>query len=353
MRRITQTPEQRRLDEVIRAAKALSTYPDISWESSRWKILQYDRSRRTHNRDSRDVVFTRRRKKLADSLVPFAAPYDDFAKSIIRMRASLRGVSSASQQGMILALRFLYEPLHRSRLSDPTSLTRKHFHVALDDARKECAEGSAYGIGHTLAEIATFLNTHQLTRVRIHFRNPIACPRTGDGLDPASQATGLTKMPSAEALEALAAISSHPLDDNEQVLVRIIDLLIVGGFRIGEALTLPRDCWVEETALDARGQPRTQSGTGEPVKRCGLRYWPEKGGDPIVKWLPACAMPLAKRAVDDLTRLCQKAREAAAVLERHPDRVSLPGGFDANRLLSMAELAEILCLPAGARYGGF
>ena len=88
-------------------------------------------------------------------------------------------------------------------------------------------------------------------------QNPIACPRIGDGLDPASQATGLTKMPSAEALEALAAISSHPLDDNEQVLVRIIDLLIVGGFRIGEALTLPRDCWVEETVLDARGQPRT------------------------------------------------------------------------------------------------
>jgi len=345
MRRITQTPEQRRLGEVIRAAKALGTYPDISWESSRWKILQYDRNRRTHNRDSRDVVFTRRRKRPADSLVPFAAPYDDFAKSVIRMRASLRGVSSASQQGMILALRFLYEALHRSRLSDPTSLTRKHFHVALDDARRECAEGSAYGIGHTLTEIATFLNTHQLTRVRIHFKNPIACPRTGDGLDPASQATGLTKMPSAEALEALAAISSHPLDDNEQVLVRIIDLLIVGGFRIGEALTLPRDCWVEETALNTRGQPRTQSGTGVPVKRCGLRYWPEKGGDPVVKWLPDCAVPLAKRAVDDLTRLCQKAREAAAVLERHPDRVSLPGGFDANRLLSMAELAEILCLP--------
>ena len=71
MRRITQTPEQRRLGEVIRAAKALSTYPDISWESSRWKILQYDRNRRTHNRDSRDVVFTRRRKKAGRFACPF------------------------------------------------------------------------------------------------------------------------------------------------------------------------------------------------------------------------------------------------------------------------------------------
>ena len=80
MRRISQTPEQQRLREVIRAAKALSTYPDISWESSRWKILQYDRSRRAHNHDSRDVFFTRRRKRPADPPVLFAPPFDDFAK---------------------------------------------------------------------------------------------------------------------------------------------------------------------------------------------------------------------------------------------------------------------------------
>lgn len=345
MSRITQTPEQQRLVKVVRAAKALNTYPDISWDSMRWKILQYDLSRRAHNRDARDLVFARRRKRPTDPVVPYAAPYDDFAKSLIRTRASLRGVGSASQQTMVLTLRFLYEPLHRSRLSDPTRLTRRHFHAALDDARRECAEGSTYAMGQNLSEVAVFLNTHQLTRVAIHFKNPIAYPRIGDRLDPASQAAGLRKLPSAEALEALAAISSHPLDENERVLLRIIDLLVVGGFRVGEALTLPRDCWVEETALDMRGRPQTLPATGEPVKRCGLRYWPEKGGDPVVKWLPECSVPLAKRAIDDLTRLCQPAREAAAVLERNPDRVPLPGALDPNRLLSMKELAEIFHLP--------
>jgi len=344
MRNINQTPEQRRLDEVIQGAKALSTYPDITWDSQRWKILQYDRTRRAHDRSSRDVLFTRRKKKQTDSAVPFASPYDDFAKSIIRMRASQRGVGSPSQQMMILALRFLYEPLHRSRLSDPTGLTRRHFHVALEDARRECAEGSAYGIGHTLAEIAVFLNTHHLTRVRIHFKNPMPRPFCGDGLDPASQEVGMKKMPCPDAFEALAAISSQPLDEDEQVLLRIIDLLVVGGFRVGEALTLPRDCWVEAPALDKQGRPTTIAGTGEPVKRCGLRYWPEKGGDPVVKWLPDCSVPLAKRAVDDLTRLCQKAREAAALLERHPERVPLPGGFSPDRLLSILELRDILNL---------
>lgn len=86
-------------------------------------------------------------------------------------------------------------------------------------------------------------------------------------------------------------------------------------------------------------------GTEEPVKRSGIRYWPEKGGDPIVKWLPDCAVPLAKRAIEGFTRLCQKAREAAQVLERNPDLVPLPGGFDPDRPLSMNEMGKVLGLP--------
>lgn len=172
MRHVAQTPERQRLLKVIRAAKTLSTYPDISWDSTRWKILQNDSNRRAHNRDLRDLVFTRRRRRLIDPAVPFAPPYDGFAKAIIRTRASLCGLSTTSQQTMILALRFLYEPLHRLRLSDPTRLAPRHFRVALEDVRRECTEASAYAIGQTLSEVAAFLNSHQLARVRIHFKNP-------------------------------------------------------------------------------------------------------------------------------------------------------------------------------------
>ena len=51
-------------------------------------------------------------------------------------------------------------------------------------------------------------------------------------------------MPAAEVLEALAEISSQATDDDECIVLRIIDLLAVVGFRVGEVLTLPRDCWV-------------------------------------------------------------------------------------------------------------
>ncbi|MCI0420760.1 MAG: hypothetical protein L0312_16290, partial [Acidobacteria bacterium] len=63
-----------------------------------------------------------------------------------------------------------------------------------------------------------------------------------------------------------------------------------------------------------------------------------------MKWLPDCSVPLAKRAVDDLVRLCKAAREAAAVLERNPDLVPLPGSLDPDSLLSMWDLRQILPL---------
>jgi hypothetical protein len=154
-------------------------------------------------------------------------------------------------------------------------------------------------------------------------------------------------------MEALSWISNHPENDEERILLRIIELHLVGGFRIGEGLTLPLDCWVEETALDQTGKPKIDPATKAPIKRFGLRYWPEKGGDPIVKWLPDHAVPLAKRAVVDLTRLCAQARAAAAVLERNRDRVPLPGDHHPDELLDGSQLARILGVQSDRHARGF
>jgi hypothetical protein len=343
MTRSSKTPERIRLRRIVREAKGLGAYPDVVWESSCWEIKQYDRNRRAHQGGSGSLQFAQRRKRRSDPAVPFAPLYGDFAKALIRMRASSRTLSASFQHAMLRALQFLYETLQNPHdRCDPTRLTRRHFHLAMERVQRQCAVGTAYNLGHKFREVTEFLNVHQLSRTRIRFQNVVARPLKGDGLDPVSQAEGMRKMPSAEVLDALADISSQATDDDECIVLRIIDLLVVGGFRVGEVLTLPRDCWVEETALDPRGRAIIDGATGEPVKRCGLRYWPEKGGDPIVKWLPSCTVPLARRAVDGLVRLCEAARRAAAVLEKNPNRVPLPGNPDPKALLSVRDLMKIL-----------
>jgi hypothetical protein len=331
-----------RLSVVIQEARGLTTYPEVAWDSWQWDVRRYDKNQRAHNANTGRLSFIRRRSTPSAPIVPFASDFADMAKAVIRTRASQRNVGAQTQTTMLIAFRFLYEKLLFSQTSDPTRLTRRHFQLALEHIRTECTEGSAYALANALSEIARFFDNHCLTPMRIRWQNPMKRPIIGDGLDAASQAAGIKRMPAPDALDFLATISSCPANDNERTLLRIVDLLVVAGFRIGEALTLPLACWVEQEVHDSNGYAKISIESGEPLKRCGLRYWPEKGGDPVVKWLPDCAVPLARRAVAELTDLCSKAREVAAVLERYPNRVPLPGTRHPNQLFSINQLLQIL-----------
>ena len=81
---------------------------------------------------------------------------------------------------MVRALQFLYATTQNSHdRSDPTRLTRRHFHLAMEEVQRQCSAGTAYNIGNALREVAEFLNAHQLSRTRIRFpkRRPEARSR--------------------------------------------------------------------------------------------------------------------------------------------------------------------------------
>lgn len=332
-----------RLDQLIEAAKKSATYPGIEWESMSWDVTDYA-TPLPHEKSRKVLYFTAIRANRSAPHIPFEQKYADFAKSIVRMRASERGLSARGQTHIMIALRHLYEIYKRDQKTDPTQLTRKQFRDAMDLAKARTEGWTHFHVGKALQEIALWVDEHKIVSTRVNFKNPIPPPRRSDSLDPESQAKGLMKLPSPAALEALADITNDPLDDNERILLRIIDLLAVGGFRIGEALRLPLDCWVEESAKDRNGEIKVDADTGEKIMRCGIRYWPEKGGEPYVKWLPDIAVPLAKRAVDDLTKLCAEARTVAAVIEQDPTHVPLLPRLKENEIVDLGRLAEIIGL---------
>lgn len=338
------TKQHKNLAKVIGRAKELTVYNGIVWNDFWWDLTKQYNHNRAHNKRRLRIYFTRQRESRSEPYVPFEPLYADLAKTILITRASHRAVGYTYQKAMVAALRFLYETLARRGTTDPTLLEPRHFQMAVLEAYRKVELWTAYQVGMLLKEVADFIDENHITIVPINFRNPINHPPKGDGLDEQSQAEGLKKMPSRAALEALADASNSPLDDDEKVLLRVIDLHVVGGFRTGEATTMPLDCWVEETVLSKGGKPKSEPTTGEPIKRYGLRYWPEKGGETLVKWLPDCAVPLAKRAVDDLTRLCAEARRCAASLEASPDRVPLPGNHCPDDLISRKQLIGVLGL---------
>jgi len=189
----------------------------------------------------------------------------------------------------------------------------------------------------------TYELSNSLCRTSISYRSSI--PRSKQTVDRTSSEfqKRVDALPENAVINALAEIANDPrLLKNEMDLLnmRITELLYIGGFRIGELLTLPCNTLVREPVLDESGTPVVNKETGKPSERIGLRYWPEKGGEPVVKWMPTLTIPILLRALNDINRICGPARINAEWLEAHPGEVNLSASD--NERLTRPRVQEIL-----------
>jgi len=202
-----ETPEQSRLRQTVDEAKALSTYPDITWDECRWDITRFGKPL-PHEKRSLNLYFAPHSpagpKKSSRKNISYEQPFADFAKAIIRTRASERGLTFNGHTHVMIALRYLYDALRQTGSADPTHITRKVFATAMISARAKATGWTVYHVGKALQEVSEWMDERELTCAEINFINPIPNLGKGDGLDATSQARGLLKMPSSAALEALS-----------------------------------------------------------------------------------------------------------------------------------------------------
>ncbi|WP_156814524.1 hypothetical protein [Burkholderia lata] len=286
---------------------------------------------------------------------PFRNPYGNLLRAIVCARESGRKHPRAVTDHMLTvrAFRYLYKVVE-GRTKHPVDLKRVDFDAAAAACRREAAS-SSYRVGCRLQEVARIIDREYLAYTRLNWMNPI--PR--DMLSGGSKASRISsdfferrasKLPGGEILEALAEISNR-MDLRPQDLLRqrAVELLICGGFRCNELLTLPRDVWVEELAVDRSGSPRLDQ-LGMPIKRCGLRYLPEKGGHTVaqVKWLPSALVDVARRAVEDILRITDPFAQVANYLEQNAEGTLLAevwGKLCGDSLLSASEVAALVGFP--------
>jgi hypothetical protein len=197
-------------------------------------------------------------------------------------------------------------------------------------------------MGHYLELIAAEADRFELTPQPLAFDNPLTGQRQQSfDVDSQDLARRMAeeKLPALETLAAYAQCTNHPLNDDERILLRATDLHIALGTRIGEALTIPLDCWVEEAIKGLDGRVIRDPNTGEAQHRYGIRYYAEKRYDLAIDWLAEQDVPLARRAVTELTALCAQARTVARWLEQHPGRL---WDYAPDKLVSMSELVQHL-----------
>ena len=174
----------------------------------------------------------------------------------------------------VRAARYLYDAL-ANRDYDPCKLVPDDFMVAASVCQAREEKSSAYRIGLQLAEICSWVNRYNVARVYIDFKNPI--PRLGhEGtrIGKAADDRRADKLPSSAALDALAAIANLATEPADVIRIRAIELLVCGGWRINELLTLPALCEIEEPAM-LNGEP-VLGPDGEPMLRYGIAYHAEK-----------------------------------------------------------------------------
>jgi|GEM_PF-2073515 len=316
------------LAEFIAGAKTLPALAGIIWEAKEWRLQPSDpvvKKARAHKSFGDGLIFTTRESSSRGSMrAPVSqrsaipSPYIDFVKADVRTYSEAANVSLSVLRRLLTAHQFLERELRRDGCGSAVNcLTLRHFHQAQKSMVAEQAAATAYRISQGLVHISKVIDQRRLTTHSIGYQTTLKRPFDGDELTDEGQAEGLKKMISQEALDKLADIFASPKDDYERLVISIVGLFVAGGFRAGEVLTLPVDCWHSEPG----GSSRVDPDTGTMVCNEGILYAAEKVQDYRVKWLPRDAVDMAKRAVDDLTRLCRPAREMARWMENNPGRL--------------------------------
>ncbi|WP_148218093.1 hypothetical protein [Opitutus terrae] len=338
-----------KLAAFIAKAKCSPALKSINWNDVEWKLDASDpivEKQRSHKSYGSSLAFTTRdtsgrgqMRVRASERTAIASPYADFAKADVRLHAEANNVSISVLRRDLTAHQFLERELRRTgETNSIDQLTIRHFEFAEESIAKEQAPSTAYRISQQLVRISKVIDERRLTARPIGYETRLKRPLDGDELTEEGQAEGMKKMISQEALDKLAEIFANPGSDYERLIISIVGLFVVGGFRAGEVLTIPVDCWQHQLQQGDSLDPKT----GVILGNHGILYAAEKAQDYRIKWLPKDAVEMARRCVDDLTRLCQLARETAAWMEASPGRLKPFADLEPTDWISGHEACERL-----------
>jgi hypothetical protein len=336
---------QQNLANFIAGARKLSAFGPVDFDDPIWRVESIKKKRASSSRTGvRTLYFTQSKPgdRKGEDRVPLRSPLADFIKALVRKREDAAPKHIEDHQIIIRAARFL-EPVMAGIEYDPCRLLSDHFANAAKASRETDTGATAYALGKKLAEIADWLNRYGIGRARIDFKNPN--PRVDDSnvrIGEAADARRAQKLPQEEELDALADLANRVTEPADIVRMRAVELLVCGGWRINELLSIPADCEVEELAFE-NGEPVLDSG-GKQIVRYGIRYFGEKGAPPLPKWIPTALVDVAKRAISDVRRITAPSRDAVRFMHQNPGYIPAPGldRGDMDEFVSADQLEVIL-----------
>jgi len=179
--------------------------------------------------------------------------------------------------------------------------------------------------------LAELLTEKRLSATPMRWRNSIARPsdtvRVGREFEQRRQ----EKMPSAAALEALAVAFRTSTEPADVIITSAAALMCAAPDRVSEVLTMRSDC---EVVQERRGKDAAY----------GLRWWPAKGADPMIKWVVPSMAEIVQKALTNIRQHTEESRRIASWYECNPHNVYLSADIQYLRSKARLDLSEVEAL---------
>lgn len=267
--------------------------------------------------------------------VPMRNPFRDFAKACVVYFHIYRPTKSVHfRSGALRALEgALLEVCGQPNveLTSPHVLNRAQ--ALISDAY---APATAYRVCRQLELIADYVSRNYMSVSTFVWVASAARPGDAERIGPAFDALRKQKLPSQSALDALPAIFRRATFAGDVLAASAAAILISSPDRVGELLLLREDCEV------------WQKVDGQPVY--GLRWWPEKGAEPMIKWIVTSMREVVIEALQKIREITQPARIVARWYEDNPGKMYFSKGAEHLRgkeWLDILEIAQVLGLTKG------
>lgn len=245
-------------------------------------------------------------------------PFLSFSKAIIAYLHCYKRTVTINCR--VDALRYLEDALLKlNSCVCPTLCTPEVMNFACSSLRQKYCSSAAYAAAKQLEVIYRCMNELGILAVPSEWGCPVSTPRinvnrVGDVFDVDRK----KKLPSPLAMDALANIFNSETKNPSAIFASsICALMLCSPSRSVEALFAP---------LNVLTPDWTDLETGEIGT--GLRWFPAKGGRPLVKTVIPSMREIAVRAVERLRNFSAPARKIALWYESNPGKIYLPTNLE-------------------------
>lgn len=272
------------------------------------------------------VTFLSQGKRKGKSSEPMQSPFREFAKSCIVNFHMYRPTKSIHfRMGALRALeRALFEVCGKpnAEMVSPHVLNRAQALIVA-----AYGHAAAYRVCGQLELVADYISRNHMVVSKFSWAASVGRPSDADRVGQEFDARRKQKLPSQSALDALPIIFRRAKDAVDVIATSAAAILVSSPDRIGELLLLREDCEVWQTV------------NGRSVY--GLRWWPEKGAAPMIKWIVPSMREVVIEALQKIREVTEPARTVARWYEENPGSIYLSKGAEHLREREWLNVDEI------------